>query len=55
MAHLTCVSATREEIRRTLDNLNLGGMENVLPLRGDPPKGGGNLSRPKEDSNTPMS
>ena len=39
MAHLTCVSATREEIRRTLDNLNLGGMENVLPLRGDPPKG----------------
>ena len=39
MAHLTCVRATREEIRRTLDNLNLGGMENVLPLRGDPPKG----------------
>ena len=29
MAHLTCVSATREEIRRTLDNLNRGGMENV--------------------------
>ncbi len=39
MAHLTCVSATREEIKRTLDNLHLGGMENVLPLRGDPPKG----------------
>ena len=39
MAHLTCVSATREEIKGTLDNLNLGGMENVLPLRGDPPKG----------------
>ena len=39
MAHLTCVSATREEIKGTLDNLNLGGMENVLALRGDPPKG----------------
>ena len=39
MAHLTCVSATREEIRRTLDNLHLGGMENLLPLRGDPAKG----------------
>ena len=29
MAHLTCVSATREEIKGTLDNLNLGGMENL--------------------------
>ncbi len=39
MAHLTCVGATRDEIENVLDELQDGGMENVLPLRGDPPKG----------------
>ena len=39
MAHLTCVGATREEIGAVLDDLQAGGVENVLPLRGDPPKG----------------
>ena len=39
MAHLTCVSATREEITTVLDDLEAGGVANVLPLRGDPPKG----------------
>ena len=39
MAHLTCVGATREEIQDVLDDLLQGGIENVLPLRGDPPKG----------------
>ncbi len=39
MAHLTCVGSTREEIADVLDELKAGGMENVLPLRGDPPKG----------------
>jgi len=41
MAHLTCVGATREEIRSVLEELKESGLENVLPLRGDPPKGTG--------------
>jgi methylenetetrahydrofolate reductase (NADPH) len=39
MAHLTCVGATREEIAEVIADLKAGGIENVLPLRGDPPKG----------------
>ncbi len=39
MAHLTCVGAARDEIESVLDELRDGGLENVLPLRGDPPKG----------------
>jgi methylenetetrahydrofolate reductase (NADPH) len=39
MAHLTCVGSTREQIAEILETLNQGGIQNVLPLRGDPPKG----------------
>ncbi|HEX3596696.1 MAG TPA: methylenetetrahydrofolate reductase [NAD(P)H] [Polyangiaceae bacterium] len=39
MAHLTCVGATREDIRGVLEQLRAAGIENVLPLRGDPPRG----------------
>ena len=39
MAHLTCVGATREELRETLDSMTAAGIENVLALRGDPPRG----------------
>ncbi|MGF1510115.1 MAG: methylenetetrahydrofolate reductase [NAD(P)H] [Myxococcota bacterium] len=39
MAHLTCVGADQEEIRGVLQELEDGGVQNVLPLRGDPPKG----------------
>jgi methylenetetrahydrofolate reductase (NADPH) len=39
MAHLTCVGATRDELLRVLQRLGDAGVDNVLALRGDPPKG----------------
>jgi methylenetetrahydrofolate reductase (NADPH) len=39
MAHLTCVGATRAELAAVLDDFAAAGIENVLALRGDPPKG----------------
>jgi methylenetetrahydrofolate reductase (NADPH) len=38
MAHLTCVGSTRDEIAEILDTVAAQGIENVLPLRGDPPR-----------------
>jgi methylenetetrahydrofolate reductase (NADPH) len=39
MAHLSCVGSTREELRTILDDMSAAGIENVLALRGDPPRG----------------
>ena len=39
MAHLSCVGATREELRGVLDGIAGAGIDNVLALRGDPPRG----------------
>jgi len=39
MAHLTCVGATQADAAQVLDQLRAGGIKNVLPLRGDPPRG----------------
>ena len=39
MAHLTCVGSTREELRDILKRLCVNGVQNILALRGDPPKG----------------
>lgn len=40
VAHLTCVSATREQIGQLLGDIERLGVRNVLALRGDPPGGG---------------
>lgn len=40
LAHLTCVSSTKEEVRRVLGELKTRGIENVLALRDDIPEGG---------------
>jgi methylenetetrahydrofolate reductase (NADPH) len=39
MAHLSCVGSTREELVEILDDMRDAGIENVLALRGDPPRG----------------
>jgi methylenetetrahydrofolate reductase (NADPH) len=39
MAHFTCVGATVDELRSTLDEIAALGLDNVLALRGDPPAG----------------
>jgi methylenetetrahydrofolate reductase (NADPH) len=39
MAHFTCVGATVDELRATLDEIEAAGVDNVLALRGDPPAG----------------
>jgi methylenetetrahydrofolate reductase (NADH) len=39
MAHLSCVGSTREELTGVLAEMRDAGIENILALRGDPPRG----------------
>jgi methylenetetrahydrofolate reductase (NADPH) len=41
MAHLTCVGVSEDDLCAELGNLVGNGIENILALRGDPPKGEG--------------
>src|SRR5512145_1324678 len=39
MAHYTCVGSSREKVASDMDYLKRIGIDNVMLLRGDPPKG----------------
>ena len=39
LAHLTCVSSSKETVRNMVENIKAAGIENVMALRGDIPKG----------------
>jgi methylenetetrahydrofolate reductase (NADPH) len=39
MAHLSCVGEPVERLREILDEIGAAGIDNVLALRGDPPRG----------------
>ena len=46
LAHLTCASSTKEQVRYVIENLKSLGIENILALRGDIPA---NMTFPDEN------
>ena len=47
MAHLSCVGETTESLRETIDEIADAGIENILALRGDPPRGQTDFQQPE--------
>lgn len=39
MPHLTCIGASKDGVRRLLDEYREKGVDNIMALRGDPPQG----------------
>ena len=48
MPHLTCVDQNKDELKAILKDYMKLGIENVLALRGDPPKGAEKFTPPKD-------
>lgn len=48
MAHMTCATAGRVEMNRIFELIRDAGIENVLPLRGDPPADQPDFVRPPD-------
>lgn len=49
LAHLTCISSSRDKIADEVNGLRMKGIENILCLRGDYPPGVDGTSRPIHD------
>lgn len=49
LAHLTCVSSTKETVRNMIENIKAAGITNVMALRGDIPEGLEGADRSKWD------
>jgi len=49
LAHLTCVSSTRETVRQRIEDMKAAGIVNVMALRGDIPAGMENDDRSRWD------
>jgi methylenetetrahydrofolate reductase (NADH) len=47
MAHLSCVGETTESLREIIDRIADAGIENILALRGDPPRGESDFDQPE--------
>ena len=45
LAHLSCISSTRETVRDRISDMRAAGIENVMALRGDIPRGVENMPR----------
>jgi methylenetetrahydrofolate reductase (NADPH) len=48
MAHLPCLGSERSEITQVLDDLAVAGVQNILALRGDPPRDATNFRHPDD-------
>ena len=49
LAHLTCVSSTKETVRKKIEEIKAAGIENVMALRGDIPEDRKNEDRASWD------
>ena len=49
LAHLTCVSSTKETVRQKIEEIKKAGLDNVMALRGDIPTHLENADRSKWD------
>ena len=47
VSHLTCVGAGRDDIKKILSTYDQHGIQNIMALRGDPPKGQAQFTQPE--------